>query len=158
VEGASSAAIKGGDKNERRTKYPNQSINQSINQSLTKDTLLIFKNGNFYNCYQTDAIIINFLFGYLITVNEKCGFPESALTKVLNKLEEDKISYQIIYRDKNPYVKSFDNLNNYEKIAKKAYDNLDVQTRMGKIIERIEEVDDIEILENIIKAIENELH
>lgn len=76
-------------------------------QSLTSDKnfLLIFKNGKFYNVYNDDAFIFYYLFGYKILKDDKVGFPESGLVKVLNTIEDKKINYQIIYKDRNPIVK-----------------------------------------------------
>lgn len=47
-----------------------------------------------------DAYIMNLLFGYKVLKDGLCGFPDNSLSKVLNTLEEAKISYQIIEVDK----------------------------------------------------------
>lgn len=54
--------------------------------------------------------MFNYLFDYKIIQNSKtykCGFPDSSITKITNKLSYLKISYQIIYRGRNPHVKDF---------------------------------------------------
>ena len=50
-------------------------------------------------------------FVYKVLDKRKSGFPYSAITKVTNMLEEKKISYQIIYDNKDPFVKNYRNLN-----------------------------------------------
>ena len=44
-----------------------------------KDTLVLIKNGKFYNAYKDDAIIMSYLFGYKINKDNKCAFPEKCL-------------------------------------------------------------------------------
>ena len=39
---------------------------------------------------------MNLLFGYKVLKDGLCGFPDNSLSKVLNTLEDAKISYQII--------------------------------------------------------------
>ncbi len=83
---------------------------------VAKDALLCFKSGTFYNCYNEDATILHYLFGYKIIKNNQCGFPINTLNKVINKLEEKKINYQIITKDANPIIKDYKKRNNYNYI------------------------------------------
>jgi len=92
----------------------------TIQYNTNKDTLLIFKNGKFYNSYKDDAIILNYLFGYKILKDDKSGFPETAFQKVINTLEDKKIDYQVIFKDYNPISKKYSNFNNYHKILNQA--------------------------------------
>lgn len=68
-----------------------------------KDYLLIFKNGKFYNVYNDDAFIFHYLFNYKILKDDKSGFPETGLVKVINTLDNEKINYQIIYKDRKSH-------------------------------------------------------
>ena len=68
-------------------------------------------------------------------------------------LEEKKISYQIIYDDKDPFVKNYRNLNCYEEYMKKAMDKIDIKERMEVLENKIKGLDN-EKLEKIIEAIE----
>lgn len=77
---------------------------------IIPNTLLIFKRGNFYNIYNDNAIIFNFLFGYKISIEGKAGFPESAFTKVINNLDDKKIDYQIIYKERENIIKNLKKL------------------------------------------------
>lgn len=117
---------------------------------------MIFKNGKFYNVYHDDAIIFNYLFEYkIIEKDNKTGFPETGLTKVLNKLDELKINYEIIYKDQNPITKKFSNLNQYHRILSKSLNYQDLKTRINRIIDIINNIDDIDIINDILNAIEN---
>ena len=71
-----------------------------------KSFLILYKNkGKFFNAYEMDAYILNLLFDYKVIDKRKSGFPENVLKKVINTLEEKKISYQIIFTDKDPICK-----------------------------------------------------
>ena len=47
-----------------------------------KDTLVLIKNGTFYNAYNDDAFIISYLFDYKVSKDNKCGFPDNSFNKV----------------------------------------------------------------------------
>jgi len=115
-----------------------------------KDVLVLYKNtGKFYNAIGIDAHILNFYFDYKVMDNKKAGFPESAFEKVVQQLEKEKISYQIIYTDKNPYFKNFKKLNRYEKIVQKVNENLALNQRIDLILEKIKSADRDQMLEII---------
>ena len=64
-------------------------------------------------------------FGYKILEDGKVCFPESVLNKVINTLLDKKISYMIIYVDKDPEKKNFKKLNSYTKYRDIAIFKLD---------------------------------
>lgn len=91
-----------------------------------KNYLLIRKNkGKFCTVYGDDANIISMFYGYKILEYGKVGFPESVLNKVINTLLDKKISYMIIYVDKDPEKKNFKKLNSYTKYRDIAISKLD---------------------------------
>ena len=91
-----------------------------------KKYLVIRKNkGKFCTVYGDDANIISMFFGYKILEGGKVGFPESVLNKVINTLLDKKISYMIIYVDKDPEKKNFKKLNSYTKYRDIAISKLD---------------------------------
>ena len=51
--------------------------------------LKLRKNGLFYDVFNEEAIILHFLFGYKIKDN-RVSFPDNALAKILNMLEEKR--------------------------------------------------------------------
>lgn len=119
-----------------------------------KDVLVLYKNtGKFYNAIGIDAHILNYYFGYRVMDNNKAGFPESAYEKVIQKLEENKISYQVIYTDRNPLVKNYKKLNRYSEVVIKVREKIDLNERIDLIIEKIKSADQEEILK-IIERIE----
>lgn len=107
-----------------------------------KKILVIRKNkGKFCTVYGDDANIISSLFGYKILNNNKVGFPESILNKVINTLEDNKISYMVIYIDKDPEKKDFKKLNNYTKYRDIAISKLDYISKVDKLINKIKNTD-----------------
>ena len=102
-----------------------------------KTYLILYKNdGKFYNAYNMDAHILNYYFNYKI-IKSKCGFPDTALNKVINKLEEEKISYQIIYINENPKVIDFNELNRYKKVTKLVSEKLELDDLLNIVKEKI---------------------
>lgn len=108
-------------------------------------TLLLFKVGAFCESYGKDSYVLSYLFGYQIKQKEKndipkIGFSKKALSKVLSKLEEQKIDYLLIDVRNNYDVddKSENrNLNNYDTIYKKSYIYVRKQRQVRKISERL---------------------
>ena len=98
------------------------------------NVIKIRKSGTFYNVFDDDCYILNSLLGYQIK-NSKVGFPSSALSKVINILEENKINYEIVGEDK---VMNFKNLNKYEKVLKIAKEKYARNTYYSNIMERLE--------------------
>lgn len=108
----------------------------------------IRKSGTFYQVFDLDSYIIYYLFDYKIREN-KVGFPRSALNKVLNRLEELKITYEVIGESQN----NFKNLNKYKKyleLGKKKY-NKEIQYQ--NIMEKLKNIKE-EKLDKILEAIE----
>lgn len=129
---------------------------RKINKLNKEKILQLYKIGKFYNIYGNDAIILNHLFGYKILIDGKVVFPESALIKVINTIEDKKIDYQIINKEKD-IIKKYGNFNNYNKVLKQALEYRNIKSRTERIQELINNVNDITILERIIGIIENEL-
>lgn len=78
------------------------------------DSIVMIKVGTFYHIYDKDMIIINYLFKYKI-IDDRVGFPVSALTKVINKLKKLEINY---YIDDANFYKFADN--KYQEIYEKS--------------------------------------
>ena len=64
-------------------------------KEIHKNDLCMFKIGTFYHCYGRDAYILSYIFVYKMKSLEKnykeCGFPVSAINKIMAKLEILKI-------------------------------------------------------------------
>ena len=95
-----------------------------------KKFLLIFKRGKFFIVYDDDAFLFHYLFGYKLTSKDTTGFPKTELVKITNTLEDKKISYQVIYKDKDHVVKDYSNLSNYYKILNKVIEYLEMETKI----------------------------
>ena len=70
-----------------------------------EDLIYLFLCGNFYIALDSDAIILNELFGMKLTkfsnLCDKCGFPKNSLEKYINMFEEKNIKYRLIENDLN---------------------------------------------------------
>lgn len=97
---------------------------EKFNKLNKEGTLQLYKVGNFYNIYGDGAIILNYLFGYKILIDGKVGFSESALVKVINTIEDKKIDYQIINKEKD-VIKKY---GNYNKVLKQALEYRNIKS------------------------------
>ena len=74
------------------------------------DKIYLFLCGNFYIALDSDAIILNELFGMKLTkfsnLCDKCGFPKNSIEKYINIFNEHNIKYEIIEnKDKIDIIK-----------------------------------------------------
>ena len=97
---------------------------------------------------------MNELFGYRIIDRRKCGFPDNALDKVLNKLNDKKISYQVLNINSKPIIKDFKKLNQYEKYFKESTKRMDRQNKINMIVDKIKNANP-EKLEEIMEMLIN---
>ena len=114
-----------------------------------KRFLTLRKNALFYEVYDDDAVILNYLLGYK-NIKGRVGFPINAFSKVINILEDKKINYKII--DEQEEVKDFKNLNQYLNILAKASDKIEVNNKINKILDKLKTFDEgtlYEILEKV---------
>ena len=110
-----------------------------------KYIIITQSSGKFFEVYGYDAFIFSYLFGYKIIQNGKtykCGFPDSSITKITNKLGDLKISYQIIYRGRNPFVKDFKKINQYSKYKLIALQKLDIKEIMDALVEKVKSLNE----------------
>lgn len=133
----------------------------NVIQNVKTSVIISKGSGKFYNVYDDDAFIMNLLFGYQALRNDrgliisyKSGFPDNALNKVINKLEDNKISYKIIYKNKEPLIKDFGKKNRYLEFVDKTKSNMELTSRIDLLVHKIKEVEDKEKLEKIIEAME----
>ena len=114
-----------------------------------KRFLTLRKNALFYEVYDDDAVILNYLLGYK-NIKGRVGFPINAFSKVINILEDKKINYKII--DEQEEIKDFKNLNQYLNILAKASDKIEVNNKINKILDKLKTFDEgtlYEILEKV---------
>ena len=94
------------------------------------------------------------MLGYKI-IKGRVGFPENAIHKVINTLEENKINYKIIGNQDE--IKDFKNLNQYSKILAKSRDKIEIEDKIEKMIKKINTLDSGSLCE-ILDRMENMIH
>lgn len=102
--------------------------------------VVIRKNGGFYCVYGNDAFIFYYLFGYKI-VDDKVGFPKSVYNKVINVLDENTISYDVVNGDLADYKKR----NNYDKFVKLGKKKHSLDFRIKDIISKLDTLNEKDI-------------
>lgn len=116
-----------------------------VSEDTQKYIIITQLSGKFFEVYDYDAFMFNYLFDYKILQNGKTykwGFPDSSITKIINKLSDLKISYQIIYRGRNPRVKDFKKINQYSKYKLIALQKLDIKERMDALVEKVKSLNE----------------
>lgn len=116
-----------------------------VSEDTQKYIIITQSSGKFYEVYGYNAFMFGYLFDYKVLQNGKtykCGFPDSSLTKITNKLSDLKISYQIIYRGRNPFVKDFKKINQYSKYKLIALQKLDIKERMDALVEKVKSLNE----------------
>lgn len=112
-----------------------------------KNTLIIYKNGGkFYYALDTDAYILSLIFGYKV-INNKCGFPDNAIEKNTQKLNEVQINYQIVFSNKNPIRKNFKKLNKYEEYNNEALRLINIEKNLGLFEAKMKNSSEEELVE-----------
>lgn len=129
------------------------------------DYVIIYKVGEFYNCYNRDAYILSYLMEYSIRAVSKnnyvTGFPKNSLNKVKAKLENRKINYLCLDPRNNYYEdeKSDNgNLNKYNEIFSKANEYVKKKRAIENISDELEEKIDEENFWNIITKIKGTIN
>lgn len=120
---------------------------------MNKNYIAIRKSGKFYNVFDDDALIFNYLFNYNI-INYKAGFPESAYQKVINKLEDYSISYKVL---SEPIVeKNFKTKNSYKQVLLKSKENYKFIEVLNTIYSKLEKLSYEELIK-VISILEEEV-
>ena len=114
-------------------------------------SIKIRKSGTFYAVFDDDCYILYFLLDYKI-INSKVGFPSSALTKVVNILDEKRINYEVL--GENGVIANFRNANKYDKFMKLGKEKYEKNIHFQDIMEKIKEASPSKI-EKILLAIED---
>ena len=121
----------------------------------TRDYILIIKDsGKFYRTYDKDALIINVLIGYQILPGLRVGFLDNALSKVINRLAENRISYRVIVKGQIEKEYNYKKLNQYNKFVNIASKTADLNSRLDLIVKKIKKADEEKII-RIIDYLEN---
>ena len=127
---------------------------QLLNDETRDHILMLKESRKFYRAYDNDALIINVLIGYQVLPGLRIGFPDNALSKVLNRLEENKISYRVIVKGQIEKEYSYKKLNQYNKFVNIARKTADLNNRLDLIVKKIKKADEEKIM-RIIDYLEN---
>ena len=73
-------------------------------------------------------------------------FEGIAIDRVLSKLKELNISYQIVYTDRNPLILDFKNKNKYKDFAIKAKSNNEPKNKIENIVSMLETLDGVIVI------------
>ena len=130
-----------------------------VMKQVHPESILLVKVGTFYHTYGRDAYIISYLFGYQIKKVEAnmdtCGFPKSAINKIIKKLEDEKISYITLNRSLNYEVEDQSNFkteNKYKDMYNKAHKYLAKKLKIDNIYQYLlENIQEENIKEKINK-------
>lgn len=127
-----------------------------VSEETQKYVIITQSSGKFFEVFGYDAFMFNYLFSYKILQSGKtykCGFPDSSINRIVNKLSDLKISYQIIYRGKNPLVKDYKKINQYSKYKLIALQRLDIKQRMDALVEKVKSLNE-EQAKKVMKELE----
>ena len=136
-------------------------INMSKNiKQVHPNYLLCYKVGAFYHSYDKDVYLLSDLFEYKIKRVDAntlaSGIPQNAVSKVMAKLEREKINYIMLDTKNNydiEYKEDYGNLNKYNEKFEKARESVNYKIRVEKISEALLKTHNIEKvrkIENII--------
>ena len=104
-----------------------------------------------YKVIGDDAVIVHHLLNYKLK-NNVVVFMKDALTKVIDILKKYSISFEIIDESRYTFLN-----NNYLAFKSRAYQALDKEVRINRIVKKIEALD-LEKLDKLIKLIEDFLN
>lgn len=102
--------------------------------------ITIRKHGWFYHVFDDDCYILYYLFDYKI-INRKTGFPLNSLNKVINKLTDLSISYEVIEEGKRDFKK----LNKYNKYLKLGISKYDKDNKYLSIYSKLDSLSDADL-------------
>ena len=95
-------------------------VSGGVSEDTQKYIIITQSSGKFFEIYGYDAFMFGFLFDYKVLQNGKtykCGFPDSSLTKITNKLSDLKISYKLYIEEEIHLLKILKKLINILNIS-----------------------------------------
>jgi len=121
-----------------------------------KGILNLRKQGNFYCSYEDDAYVLHSIMGYKVS-NGKAGFPINSLGRVESMLEEAKVNYVIIEKNKENDKVVF-NVNNYNYHLEKGKKSANIALKEQELFDKIDNLDEekLDKIMNYIKEVINE--
>lgn len=115
----------------------------------------LYKNdGKFITCYNEDAYILHSIFNYKLVgegKNDKLGFPSTIIDKIIEKLEELAINYQIYYKKELEVSKDFQENNTYQKYLNEGLLQVEIDKKVDLIKYKLNRLS----LDEVNKQLEN---
>ena len=125
---------------------------------LGNEEMIVFvKYGNFYRCFNNDAVIINYLFNYKLSEKNSTGFPIKSIDKVISILRNNNISCIVINDINNVinYICINNKYNSFLDLSKKNYTLNEALFSINKEAKEllIENINNYNIIINFIRNI-----
>ena len=98
-----------------------------------KDFIVLIVSGSFYVSYDSDAVLLSYLFSYQIK-NDRVGFPSSTLDKVVSSLCEKHICVVVVGSE---ILESVFDDNQYYVYLDEAFKFFNNHTMLESLIDRI---------------------
>ena len=115
----------------------------------------LYKNyEKFITCYNEDAYILHSIFNYKRVgegKHDKLGFPSTIIDKIIEKLEELSINYQIYYKKELEISKDFQENNTYQKYLNEGLLQVEIDKKVDLIKYKLNRLS----LEEVNKQLEN---
>ena len=121
---------------------------------MEKSCVVLYKAGKFYSAFGDNGVIIHNLMGYkFVEYKNSAGFPESAIAKVKNILEQEKLSYKIYEKDTlleehKGIAKSYNNM------LKTSLTKLEMENRLNRLQDKLDNFS-LDDLEKVVEGIES---
>jgi len=127
---------------------------------MKNNCIKLYRNdGKFVYAYNEDAYIIHSIFNYKLLREgnkDKCGFPYTVMDKVIEKLEELNISYEIYYKNVREKDKDYKRKNSYCLYYEDSLLQVEIDKKIDLIKYKLERLDKKELnkkIENILNII-----
>ena len=125
---------------------------------LGNEEMIVFvKYGNFYRCFNNDAVIINYLFNYKLSEKNSTGFPIKSIDKVLSILKNNNISCIVINDINNVinYICINNKYNSFLDLSKKNYTLNEALFSINKEVKELltKNINNYNIIINFIRSI-----
>ena len=121
---------------------------------MEKSCVVLYKAGKFYSAFGDNGVIIHNLMGYkFVEYKNSAGFPESAIAKVKNILEQEKLSYKIYEKD-TLLEEHKGTAKAYNNMLKTSLTKLEMENRLNRLQDKLDNFS-LDDLEKVVEGIES---
>jgi glycerophosphoryl diester phosphodiesterase len=119
--------------------------------------LILIKSGVFYETFNNDAYIMNYLFNYKIKQFSNyimVGFPQSVIENIKDRLNKEKVPFIILGEDQEEIlIRQKYNEYNYKLLLDISNKYYNVQSEINKITDKLEILKNSQCINDIIDKI-----